>query len=143
MTRSSCQLPVASCQFPVKATDNWKLATGNWQLMYVELHSRSAFSFLEGASTPEELIAVCANLGMPAMALLDRDGVYGSPRFHLAAKRAGIKAHIGAEVTCPAFSPRGPPSGCQLRALGFEQTGFPQLAARSSQPRGGFRLPLL
>ena len=74
--------------------------------MYVELHSRSAFSFLEGASIPEELIAVCANLGMPAMALLDRDGVYGSPRFHLAAKKAGIKAHIGAEVTCAAFSPR-------------------------------------
>src|ERR1019366_697097 len=105
MTRSSCQLPVASCQFPVKATDNWKLATGNWQLMYVELHSRSAFSFLEGASTPEELIAVCANLGMPAMALLDRDGVYGSPRFHLAAKKVGIKAHMGAEVSLsPLFS---------------------------------------
>src|SRR6202158_127579 len=71
--------------------------------MYVELHSRSAFSFLEGASIPEELIAVCANFQsavMPAMALLDRDGVYGSPRFHLAAKKAGIKAHIGAEVTC-------------------------------------------
>jgi error-prone DNA polymerase len=86
--------------------------------MYVELHSRSAFSFLEGASIPEELIAVCANLGIPAMALLDRDGVYGSPRFHLAAKKVGIKAHIGAEVTCTAFSPR-------------------------TQPRCGFRLPLL
>jgi error-prone DNA polymerase len=67
--------------------------------MYVELHSRSAFSFLEGASIPEDLILVGANLGMPAMALLDRDGVYGSPRFHLAATKAGIKAHIGAEVT--------------------------------------------
>ena len=74
--------------------------------MYTELHSRSAFSFLEGASIPEELISVCANLGMPAMALLDRDGVYGSPRFHLAAKKAEIKAHIGAEVTCTSF-PRG------------------------------------
>jgi error-prone DNA polymerase len=72
--------------------------------MYTELHSRSAFSFLEGASTPEELISVCANLGMPALALLDRDGVYGSPRFHLAAKKAKIKAHIGAEVTCAASS---------------------------------------
>src|SRR5271166_5204813 len=70
------------------------------QLMYVELHSRSAFSFLEGASIPEELIAVCANQGMPAMALLDRDGVYGSPRFHLAAKKARIRAHIGAEMAC-------------------------------------------
>ncbi len=73
--------------------------------MYVELHSRSAFSFLEGASIPEELIAVCAKLGMPAMALLDRDGLYGSPRFYLAAKKAGIKAHIGAEVSLsPLFS---------------------------------------
>jgi error-prone DNA polymerase len=67
--------------------------------MYVELHARSAFSFLEGASLPEELIAACARLGMPAMALVDRDGVYGAPRFHQAAKKAGIRAHLGAEVT--------------------------------------------
>jgi error-prone DNA polymerase len=67
--------------------------------MYVELHARSAFSFLEGASTPEEMIAVCRHLEMPAMALLDRDGLYGSPRFHLAAKKVELKAHIGAEVT--------------------------------------------
>jgi error-prone DNA polymerase len=73
--------------------------------MYVELHSRSAFSFLEGASLPEELVAVCANLAMPAMAMLDRDGLYGSPRFHLAAKKAKIKAHIGAEVTYAALPP--------------------------------------
>src|SRR6266699_3983663 len=66
--------------------------------MYVELHARSAFSFLEGASSPEELAALCAELNMPAMALLDRDGVYGAPRFHMAAKKAGIRAHIGAEV---------------------------------------------
>src|SRR5579863_1688521 len=68
--------------------------------MYVELHARSAFSFLEGASLPEELAAVCAQLGLPAMALLDVDGVYGAPRFHLAAGKAKIKAHIGAEVSC-------------------------------------------
>src|SRR5437879_2954738 len=67
--------------------------------MYLELHARSAFSFLEGASSPEELAALCAELNMPAMALLDRDGVYGAPRFHMAAKKAGIRAHIGAEVT--------------------------------------------
>src|ERR1039458_5065630 len=82
--------------------------------MYVELHSRSAFSFLEGASIPEELIAGCANLGMPAMALLDRDGVYGSPRFHLAAKKAGIKAHIGAEVS---LSPLFPPKSVSRETL--------------------------
>jgi error-prone DNA polymerase len=67
--------------------------------MYVELHARSAFSFLEGASVPEDLIAACQALELPAMALLDRDGMYGSPRFHLAAKKNGIKAHIGAELT--------------------------------------------
>jgi DNA polymerase III alpha subunit len=71
--------------------------------MYIEFHSRSAFSFLEGASLPEDLIATCANLQMPAMALLDRDGVYGAPRFHMAAEKAGIKAHIGAEVLYEIF----------------------------------------
>ncbi len=68
--------------------------------MFIELHSRSAFSFLEGASLPEDLVAACSHLQMPAMALLDRDGVYGAPRFYMAAKKAGIRAHMGAEVTC-------------------------------------------
>ena len=72
-------------------------------MSYIELHARSAFSFLEGASVPEELIAAALEFEMPAMALLDRDGVYGSPRFHLSARKNGIKAHIGAEiqVQCP------------------------------------------
>ncbi|HXT25016.1 MAG TPA: error-prone DNA polymerase, partial [Candidatus Eisenbacteria bacterium] len=64
------------------------------------LHARSAFSFLEGASTPERLASTCSVLGMPSMALLDRDGMYGSPRFHLAMTKIGLKAHIGAEITC-------------------------------------------
>src|SRR6185436_310409 len=55
--------------------------------------------FLNGAALPEEYAGACAEYGMPSMALLDRDGVYGAPRFHLAAKKAGIQAHIGAEVT--------------------------------------------
>jgi error-prone DNA polymerase len=74
---------------------------------YVELHARSAFSFLRGAATPEELIAVCSELDMPAMALLDNDGVYGAARFHLAAQKLKIKAHIGAEITVYADSSRG------------------------------------
>ncbi len=65
---------------------------------YVELHARSAFSFLEGASLPESLIATGAARGLPAMALLDRHGVYGAPRFHMAAKQHKIKAHVGAEI---------------------------------------------
>ncbi len=68
--------------------------------MYVELHARSAFSFLEGASNPEEFAAACTQYDMPAMALVDRNGVYGSPRFHMAAKKAGVAAHIGSEITC-------------------------------------------
>ena len=67
--------------------------------MYIELHASSAFSFLDGASLPEALIDRAAALGYPALALLDRDGVYGAPRFHLAAKRAGLKAIIGAELS--------------------------------------------
>src|ERR1700691_6535664 len=66
---------------------------------YIELHARSAFTFLEGASLPETLIHICGERNMSAMALLDRDGVYGAPRFHMAAKQYGIKAHIGAEIS--------------------------------------------
>src|SRR5712691_379252 len=70
---------------------------------YIELHARSAFSFLRGAATPEELITVCSELKMPAMALLDNDGVYGAARFHLAGKKLKVKAHIGAEITVSGF----------------------------------------
>ena len=69
--------------------------------MYIELHARSAFSFLEGSSIPEEMVEACAERGMGAMAVLDRDGVYGAPRFYHAAIKKGIRAHIGAEVTTP------------------------------------------
>jgi len=68
-------------------------------MSYIELHTRSAFSFLEGSSLPEDLAGICHRLNMPAMALLDTDGVYGAPRFHMAMKKLEIKAHIGAEVT--------------------------------------------
>jgi error-prone DNA polymerase len=67
--------------------------------VYIELHCSSAFSFLEAASLPEALIERAAVLGYPALALLDRDGVYGAPRFHKAARAAGIKAIIGCEIT--------------------------------------------
>src|SRR5688572_15994660 len=67
--------------------------------MYIELHTSSAFSFLDGASSPEALITRAAELGYPALALLDRDGVYGAPQFYRAAKAAGLKAIVGAELT--------------------------------------------
>jgi len=67
--------------------------------MYIELHARSAFSFLEGASLPEDLVTRAKELGLEAVTLLDRDGVYGTPRFYAAAQKAGLRAHVGAEVT--------------------------------------------
>src|SRR5438045_916592 len=66
---------------------------------YVELHTASAFSFLQGASLPESIVDRAADLGYPAIALLDRDGVYGAPRFHKAALSAGLRPIIGAELT--------------------------------------------
>ena len=70
--------------------------------MYVELHTSSAFSFLRAASVPETLVDRAALLGYPAVALLDRDGVSGAPRFHKAALAAGIRPLIGAELTIAA-----------------------------------------
>src|SRR5260370_10429458 len=78
---------------------------------YVELHAASAFSFLEGASQPEQLIERAVELEMPAMALLDRNGVYGSARFHSSAKRNEVRAHGGAEIAVSSFGARlTPPS---------------------------------
>src|SRR3954463_6778436 len=68
-------------------------------MSYIELHAASAFSFLQGASLPEVLVDRAAELGYTALALLDRDGVYGAPRFHKAATAAGIRPIIGAELT--------------------------------------------
>ena len=68
--------------------------------MYTELHARSAFSFHRGASQPEELVYRAAELGMPQLAITDRDGVYGSARAHHSARETqGTRAITGAEVT--------------------------------------------
>ena len=65
---------------------------------YAELHAASSFSFLRGSSQPEDLVARAAALGLPAVALLDRNGVSGAPRFYKAAQEAGIRALVGAEA---------------------------------------------
>ena len=117
--------------------------------MYIELHASSAFSFLDGASLPEALIDRAAELGYPALALLDRDGVYGAPRFHIAAKKAGIKAIIGAELTIALSSGLGArgwglgkpePSKYsesrvpQSRVPDFVATGVDRIPRRLSEP---------
>src|SRR6058998_488361 len=66
---------------------------------YVELHAHSAYSFLDGASLPEELAARAAELGYDTLALTDHDGVYGSLEFAHAAKAFGVRSITGAEVT--------------------------------------------
>ena len=66
--------------------------------MFVELHARSAFSFLEAAALPEALAERAAHLEQPAIALLDVDGVYGAPRLYRAGNRLGLRALVGAEI---------------------------------------------
>src|SRR5262252_2035328 len=88
--------------------------------MFVELHAQSAFSFLEGAETPETLVAEAARLGMPALALVDRDGVYGAPRFHRAATAAGLSPIIGSEITLD--------DGARLPLLVEDRQGYRNLS---------------
>jgi len=66
---------------------------------YIELHARSAFSFLRGSSSPEHLAYTAAELDLPALALCDRDGVFGAPRFYTAAREAGVRPLVGSELT--------------------------------------------
>ena len=73
---------------------------------YIELHAASAFTFLQAASDPEDLIERAVELEMPAMALLDHNGVYGAARFHTSAQRNKMRAHIGAEVSVTDFGSR-------------------------------------
>ena len=67
--------------------------------MYIELHCHSAYSFLDGASLPEQLALTAANLGYPALALTDHNGIYGAMAFAQEAKSLGLQAITGAEVT--------------------------------------------
>jgi len=98
--------------------------------VYIELHAASAFSFLQGASLPETLVERAAAFGYPALALLDADGVYGAPRFHKAAKQAGLKAIIGAELTVADAGGVGKAGGAgrwRLPVLVESQDGYKNL----------------
>src|SRR5215472_15901923 len=68
-------------------------------MSYCELHACSAFSFLRGGSFPEQLAEVAAELEMPAIALLDRNGVYGAQRFSVAAREHGVRPIMCAELS--------------------------------------------
>ncbi len=108
------------------------------RLPYFELHAASAFSFLEGGSLPEDLIARAAELGLGAVALVDRNGVYGAPRFHQAAQKAGIKALVGAEVTLAANA-NLTVGGRSLAALGMSRAAEAARLTLLVASRTGYR----
>jgi len=92
---------------------------------YIELHASSAFSFLRGGSFPEQLAEVAAELEMPALALCDRDGVYGAQRFSVAAREHGIRPIIGAELSME--------DGSILPVLVENRTGYKNLCQLLTQ----------
>src|SRR5215218_565502 len=87
--------------------------------MYVELHAHSAFSFLDGASTPMELAAAAAAHGYPAFALTDHDGVWGSMEFAHACKGFGVRPITGAELTLQ--------GGGHITLLAEDESGYRNL----------------
>src|SRR5437870_3287303 len=92
---------------------------------YVELHACSAFSFLRGASFPEQLVQVAAELEMPAVGLLDRNGVYGAQRFSVAAREQKVRPIIGAELTME--------DGTVLPVLVVSRLGYANLCSLLTQ----------
>ena len=88
-------------------------------MSYIELHACSAFSFLRGASFPEDLAKTAAALEMPAMALLDRNGVYGVQRFSVAAREHNVRPILGCELSMA--------DGDILPVLVTNQTGYANL----------------
>ncbi len=108
-----------------------KLAQG--RALYVELHAHSAYSFLDGASLPEELAARAAELGYDAFALTDHDGVYGSLEFAIAAKHFGVRAITGAEVSLK--------GGVHVTLLCESQRGYANLCRILTDAHARTRLP--
>jgi error-prone DNA polymerase len=94
-------------------------------MSYVELHACSAFSFLRGGSVPEQLAEVAAELEMPAMALLDRNGVYGAQRFSVAAREHNVRPIIGCELSME--------DGAVLPVLVENRTGYKNLCELLTQ----------
>ena len=101
---------------------------------YAELRAASAFSFLDGSSLPEDLVAQAARLELPAVALVDTNGVYGAPRFYKAARAAGIKALVGCELTLANY---------ELRIGNRDQDRSPRIHNSQLTTRNFSRLTLL
>jgi error-prone DNA polymerase len=99
---------------------------------YAELHAHSGFSFLDGASDPEELVATAASLGLEAIALTDHHGLYGAVRFAEAARALGVPSVFGAELTLTGGGVRTgvpDPSGTHLVVLARDPVGYAALSS--------------
>src|ERR1044071_4664092 len=94
-------------------------------MKFIELHCSSAFSFLRGGSFPEQLAEVAAELEMPAIALCDRNGVYGAQRFSVAAREHNVRAIIGCELSME--------DGSILPVLVENRTGYKHLCELLTQ----------
>jgi error-prone DNA polymerase len=106
-------------------------------MAYLELHARSAFSFLRGASSPEHLVEAAARQEIPALALCDRNGVYGAPRLHTSAQEQGVRPIVGSELTLE--------DGSVLPVLVMNRTGYRNLCrmitrAQLRAPKGESRI---
>jgi error-prone DNA polymerase len=102
---------------------------------YAELRCRSCFSFLRGASHPEELVATAAELGLSALALTDVNGLYGVVRAHAEAKRRGFPLVVGAEVACVDLP--GPFRAQPLVLLAIDREGYASLCRLVSEAHCG------
>ncbi len=114
------------------------------EVPYAELHAHSNFSFLDGASPPEALVVEAARLGLSGLALTDHDGLYGVVRFAEAARRVGLPAVFGAELTLGLPKRQNgvaDPEGRHLVVLARDPTGYAQLsrAIGEAQLAGGAR----
>src|SRR4051794_625560 len=98
---------------------------------YAELHCHSAYSLLDGASQPEELVAQASALGLRALALTDHDGLYVAPTFCRMAEVAGLQPIVGAEVTLSGAGPPPPPNAGGSRTAG---EGIPWSLSKRQTP---------
>src|SRR5690606_7744745 len=118
------------------------LQPGQANKPYAELHAHSAFSFLDGASMPEELLEEAARLGLEGIALTDHDGLYGAVRPDETAEAFGTNPVVGAELSLGLTAPQlgvPDPEGTHLLVLARQQDGYHRLAAAitAAQLAGG------
>ncbi|MBV8541856.1 MAG: error-prone DNA polymerase [Pseudonocardiales bacterium] len=119
------ETPTPETQFAVQATETQP------RTPYAELHCHSNFSFLDGASHPEELVEEAARLGLDAIAITDHDGMYGVVRFAEAARELGVKTVFGAEFSLGLTAPQNgipDPEGEHLLVLARDPEGYRRLS---------------